>query len=162
MYLFCNSKIHVITLYSGQVCVYYASILRCWHLVWILVRTDHPCLGVRCHTDRPCLKPVTTRPCSAPPPGKRVVPSSFVVPAAIPRHTFPAQVTVKPCRPSTFEAGRLTRPCLRSSVRCACRTAVAFPRAPCPLPSPGGGVHVEAPLPGAPLLLSAAASPAAV
>jgi hypothetical protein len=50
MYLFCNSRIHVITLYSGYVCVYYASMLRCWHLVWILVRTDHPCLGVRCHT----------------------------------------------------------------------------------------------------------------
>jgi hypothetical protein len=38
------------TLYSGHVCVYYASILRCWHLVWIQVRTDHPCLGVGCHT----------------------------------------------------------------------------------------------------------------
>jgi hypothetical protein len=24
--------------------------LLCWHLVWILVRTDHPCLGVGCHT----------------------------------------------------------------------------------------------------------------
>jgi hypothetical protein len=23
--------------------------LQCWHLVWILVRTDHPCLGVGCH-----------------------------------------------------------------------------------------------------------------
>jgi hypothetical protein len=50
MYLFCNSRIHVITLYSVHVCVYYASILRCWHLVWILIRTDHPCLGVGCHT----------------------------------------------------------------------------------------------------------------
>jgi hypothetical protein len=50
MYLFCNSRIHVITLYSGHVCVYYKSMLRCWHLVWILVRTDHPCLGVGCHT----------------------------------------------------------------------------------------------------------------
>jgi hypothetical protein len=30
--------------------VYYASMLRCWHLVWILVRTDHPYLGVECHT----------------------------------------------------------------------------------------------------------------
>jgi hypothetical protein len=50
MYLFCNSRIHVITLYSGHVCVYYASMLRCWHFVWILVRTDHPCLGVGCHT----------------------------------------------------------------------------------------------------------------
>jgi hypothetical protein len=40
----------VITLYSGHVCVYYASMLRCWHLVWILVRTDHPCLGVGCHS----------------------------------------------------------------------------------------------------------------
>jgi hypothetical protein len=49
MYLFCNSRIDVITLYSGHVCVYYASMLRCWHLVWILVRTDHPCLGVGCH-----------------------------------------------------------------------------------------------------------------
>jgi hypothetical protein len=25
--------------------------LRCWHLVRILVRTDHPCLGVGCHID---------------------------------------------------------------------------------------------------------------
>jgi hypothetical protein len=49
MYLFCNSRIHVITLYSGHVCMYYASMLQCWHLVWILVRTDHPCLGVGCH-----------------------------------------------------------------------------------------------------------------
>jgi hypothetical protein len=49
MYLFCNLRIHVITLYSGHVCVYYASMLQCWHLVWILVRTDHPCLGVGCH-----------------------------------------------------------------------------------------------------------------
>jgi hypothetical protein len=32
-----------------HVCVYYASMLRCWHLVWIVVRTDHPCLGVECH-----------------------------------------------------------------------------------------------------------------
>jgi hypothetical protein len=24
--------------------------LQCWHLVWILVRTDHPCLGVGWHT----------------------------------------------------------------------------------------------------------------
>jgi hypothetical protein len=44
-----NSRIHIITLYSGHVCVYYASTLRCWHLVWIMVRTDHPCLGVGCH-----------------------------------------------------------------------------------------------------------------
>jgi hypothetical protein len=49
MYLFCNSKIRVITLYSGHVCVYYVSMLRCWHLIWILVRTDHPCIGVGCH-----------------------------------------------------------------------------------------------------------------
>jgi hypothetical protein len=49
MYLFCNSRIYVITLYSGHVCVYYASMLWCWHLVWILVMTDHPSLGVRCH-----------------------------------------------------------------------------------------------------------------
>jgi hypothetical protein len=25
--------------------LYYASMLQCWHLVWIMVRTDHPCLG---------------------------------------------------------------------------------------------------------------------
>jgi hypothetical protein len=29
--------------------LYYASMLRCWQLIWILVRTDHPCLGVGCH-----------------------------------------------------------------------------------------------------------------
>jgi hypothetical protein len=29
--------------------LYYASMLRCWHLIWILVRTNHPCLGVGCH-----------------------------------------------------------------------------------------------------------------
>jgi hypothetical protein len=50
MYLVCYSRILVITLYSGHIFVYYASMLRCWHLVWILVRTDHPCLGVGCHT----------------------------------------------------------------------------------------------------------------
>jgi hypothetical protein len=48
----CNSRIHVTTLYSGHVCVYYASMLQCWHLVWILVRTDHPCLGVGCHIEK--------------------------------------------------------------------------------------------------------------
>ena len=32
---------------------YYASMLRCWHLIWILVRTDHPCLGVGCHIEHP-------------------------------------------------------------------------------------------------------------
>jgi hypothetical protein len=50
MYLFCNSRIHVITLYSSHVCVYYVSMLQCWHLVWILVMTNHPCLGVGCHS----------------------------------------------------------------------------------------------------------------
>jgi hypothetical protein len=30
--------------------LYYASMLQCWHLIWILVQTDHPCLGVRCHS----------------------------------------------------------------------------------------------------------------
>jgi hypothetical protein len=30
--------------------LYYASMFRCWHLVWILVRTDHHSLGVGCHT----------------------------------------------------------------------------------------------------------------
>jgi hypothetical protein len=50
LYLFCSSRIHVITLYSGHACVYYAAMLRCWHLVWILVRTDNHCLGVGCHS----------------------------------------------------------------------------------------------------------------
>jgi hypothetical protein len=31
--------------------MYYASMLRCWQLVWILVRTNHPCLRVGCHTN---------------------------------------------------------------------------------------------------------------
>jgi hypothetical protein len=30
--------------------LYYASMLQCWQLVWILVRTNHPRLGVGCHT----------------------------------------------------------------------------------------------------------------
>jgi hypothetical protein len=29
--------------------VYYASMLRCWQLVWILVKTNHPCLRVGHH-----------------------------------------------------------------------------------------------------------------
>jgi hypothetical protein len=32
--------------------LYYASMLWCWHLIWILIRTDHPCLGVGCHSGR--------------------------------------------------------------------------------------------------------------
>jgi hypothetical protein len=42
MFVFKTRELH-------HVCVYYASMLRCWHLVWILVRTEHPCLGVGCH-----------------------------------------------------------------------------------------------------------------
>jgi hypothetical protein len=30
--------------------LYYVSMLQCWHLVWILVRTNHPCLGAGCHS----------------------------------------------------------------------------------------------------------------
>jgi hypothetical protein len=37
--------------------LYYASMLRCWHLVCILVRTDHPCLGLGCHTYSPTTVP---------------------------------------------------------------------------------------------------------
>jgi hypothetical protein len=33
--------------------LYYTSMLQCWQLVWILVRTNHPCLGVGCHTKGP-------------------------------------------------------------------------------------------------------------
>jgi hypothetical protein len=36
--------------------MYYASILRCWKRVRILVRTNHPCLRVRRHTDHPFLR----------------------------------------------------------------------------------------------------------
>jgi hypothetical protein len=32
--------------------LYYASMLRCWHLIRILVRTNHPCLGVGCHRNK--------------------------------------------------------------------------------------------------------------
>jgi hypothetical protein len=32
--------------------LYYASMLRCWHIVWILVMTNHPCLGVGCHNEK--------------------------------------------------------------------------------------------------------------
>jgi hypothetical protein len=49
MYLFYNLRIHVITLYSGHLCVYYTLILWCWHLVCILVSIDLTCLGVGCH-----------------------------------------------------------------------------------------------------------------
>jgi hypothetical protein len=31
--------------------LYYTTMLRCWQLIWILVRTNHPCLGVGCHSD---------------------------------------------------------------------------------------------------------------
>jgi hypothetical protein len=30
--------------------MYYASMLQCWQLVRILVRTNHPCLRVECHS----------------------------------------------------------------------------------------------------------------
>jgi hypothetical protein len=30
--------------------MYYASMLWCWQLVGILVRTNHPCLRVGCHS----------------------------------------------------------------------------------------------------------------
>jgi hypothetical protein len=56
MYLFCNSRIHVITLYSDHVSVYYASMLQYWHIIWILIRTDHPYLGVGCHSPPPILR----------------------------------------------------------------------------------------------------------
>jgi hypothetical protein len=33
--------------------MYYAPMLRCWQLIRILVKTNHPCLRVGCHTDPP-------------------------------------------------------------------------------------------------------------
>jgi hypothetical protein len=32
--------------------MYYVSMLRCWQLVRILVRTNHPCLRVGRHTNK--------------------------------------------------------------------------------------------------------------
>jgi hypothetical protein len=29
--------------------MYYASMLQCWQLIMILIRTNHPCLRVGCH-----------------------------------------------------------------------------------------------------------------
>jgi hypothetical protein len=29
--------------------LYYVSMLRYWHLIWILIMTNHPCLRVGCH-----------------------------------------------------------------------------------------------------------------
>jgi hypothetical protein len=29
--------------------LHYMTMLRCWQLVWILIRTNHPCLRVGCH-----------------------------------------------------------------------------------------------------------------
>jgi hypothetical protein len=47
--------------------MHYASMLRCWQLVKILVRTNHPCLRVGCHT-KPLTRPkgaLPMEPCSA-------------------------------------------------------------------------------------------------
>jgi hypothetical protein len=37
--------------------LYYASMLQCWHLVWIMVMTDYPCLWVGCHSIELVLAP---------------------------------------------------------------------------------------------------------
>jgi hypothetical protein len=50
MYLFCNSRIHVITLYSSLVCVYYASILQCCISYGSWLGLTNPYLGVGYHT----------------------------------------------------------------------------------------------------------------
>jgi hypothetical protein len=80
MSLFCNSRIHAITLYSGHVRVYYASMLRCWHLIWILVRTDHPCIGVGCHSRNARCPSLTDKAPTAhrrwPPPTARASPAT--------------------------------------------------------------------------------------
>jgi hypothetical protein len=34
--------------------MYYTSLLRQWHLIIILVKTDHLCLRVRCHKCSEC------------------------------------------------------------------------------------------------------------
>jgi hypothetical protein len=45
--------------------LYYASMLQCWHLVCILVTTDHPCLGVGCHSVSPyrTIGTASSKPC---------------------------------------------------------------------------------------------------
>jgi hypothetical protein len=30
--------------------LYYVLMLRCWQLIWILIMTNHLCLGVGCHS----------------------------------------------------------------------------------------------------------------
>jgi hypothetical protein len=46
--------------------LYYASMLRCWHLVWILVRTNHPCLSVGCHNATTCDEDITSMDTTSP------------------------------------------------------------------------------------------------
>jgi hypothetical protein len=52
--------------------LYYASMLRCWNLIWILVTTIHPCLGLGCHSSKyhshgdPSSHPHTQCPTGAP------------------------------------------------------------------------------------------------
>jgi hypothetical protein len=50
MYVFCNVRTHIIALIRAMYVIYYVSMLRCWQLVWILVKTNHPCLRVVHHT----------------------------------------------------------------------------------------------------------------
>jgi hypothetical protein len=49
LYFFCNSRTHVITLYSGHVCdvLCVNALVLTTHM--ILVRTNHPCLRVGRH-----------------------------------------------------------------------------------------------------------------
>jgi hypothetical protein len=49
MYLFCNSRIHLVTLYSGQVCIVLCINASVFEHHMDLVRTEHPCFGVGCH-----------------------------------------------------------------------------------------------------------------
>jgi hypothetical protein len=50
MYFFCNSRIHIITLYPGHVCVVLCINASVLTPRMDLVRTDHPYLGVGCHS----------------------------------------------------------------------------------------------------------------
>jgi hypothetical protein len=114
MYLLYNSRIHVITLYSGHECVYYALMLRCWHLVWILVRTDHPCL----------VWDVTHTPSSASPVSNSTpVPRSSLTP--MPRSSTMLAPCYYPTTPRSSYTAALSGP----------RSSVAGSTPPRPLPN---------------------------
>jgi hypothetical protein len=136
-------------MYSGHVCVYYASMLRCWHLVWILVRTDHPCLGVGCNIFFPLWRSARSSPSPLPlaagPPSRPLPPRRSRPPlerrrggCSPPPHRCPTSTvspTINPIaqRSHLFAVvlgpSTLPRPVHR---RAPCRRATAPPRSRAP------------------------------